>query len=296
MAKKNLKFETNPLLSGPSMEARAKSGSPYRLLPLPEIDADPDQPRRAFATEPLAELAASIKEYGVLSPILVRITAGGTYRVIAGERRLRACKLLGLETIPAIIDADDSADQSTLAKQLVENLQRQDLAPLERAQAMAHLRDKHTWSVREIARRLGSSKSLVQRSLDLLLLPDDLQAAILQGLPETKISLLAEVKDKALRRQLIAEIDEYSRDGLRARIDALLGKSDEKVSHGGTVDKKRKGKGLSVDDKRIVEDLQQGLRTRVQLLRGKKGGQGKLVIEFYSAEDLTELYSRLMAD
>jgi len=274
------------------MEARTKSGSPYRLLPLPEIDADPDQPRRTFDTEALAELAASIKEFGLLSPILVRITAGGTYRVVAGERRLRACKLLGLESIPAIIDSDDSADQSTLAKQLVENIQRQDLAPLERAQAMALLRDKHSWSIREIAKRLGSSKSLVQRSLDLLALPEDLQAALLQGHSETKISLLGEIKDRELRRQLISELDQLSRDGLKARIDALLGRTE--VSHRGTVDKRRKSRStLTPDDKRIIDELQQSLRTKVQLQRAKKGGQGRLIIDFYSPEDLNEIYSRL---
>ena len=302
MAKKNLKFDINPLLSGPSLEARTRSGSPYRLLPLSEIDGDPEQPRRAIDTEALAELAASIKEYGLLSPILVRVTAGGTYRVVAGERRLRACRLLGLDTIPAIIDSDDSDDRVTLAKQLVENLQRQDLSPLERAQAMVQLRDRHSWSVREIARRLGASKSLVQRSLDLLSLPDDLQAALLKGASETKVALLARVTDLKLRRELVETIDEMSRSELELRIAQLLGEVvvKDELSHGGTEASDSRGRSskkrrfVSAEDKRLIDDMQRVLGTKVQILRvSKKGEQGKLVIDFYSSDDLSEVYRRL---
>ena len=292
MARKNLKFDLNPLLSGPSLEARTKSGSPYRLLPLSEIDVDPEQPRRSFEPESLAELAASIKEYGVLSPILVRVTAGGTYRVVAGERRLRASKLLDLDTIPAVIDTDDKADQSTLAKQRVENIQRQDLAPMERAQAMAMLRDRHSWSVREIARRLGTSKSLVQRSMDLLELPEDLRAALLRGVPESKVLLLKSVEDRALRQELLASMDDLSRDALEQRIREIGG---DEVSHGGTDKRRTKSRRfLNADDKRIVEEIQRSLGTKVQLIRtGKSSGQGRLTIEFYSEDDLNEMHKRL---
>ncbi len=297
MARKNLKFEINPLLAGPTLEARAKSGSPYRLLPISEIDADPEQPRRTFETESLAELAASIKEFGVLSPILVRVTAGGTYRVVAGERRLRACRLLGLDTIPAIIDADDSETQSTLAKQLVENIQRQDLSPLEKGQAMAQLRDRHALSIRDIARRLGVSKSAVQRHLDLLTLPTDLKEALAAGAPESKILLLAQVSDEAARKELLAQLDQLSRDGLDSKLKALLGEKEGDLSHRGTRSKSKKGRvSLSVEDKRIIDELQRSLRMKVQLLRAKKrSGQGRLVLEFYSAEDLNELFKKLTA-
>ncbi|MFN8391922.1 MAG: ParB/RepB/Spo0J family partition protein [Bdellovibrionota bacterium] len=297
MARKNLKFELNPLLTGPSLEARTKSGSPYRLLALSEIDVDPEQPRRTFDPEALAELAASIKEYGVMSPILVRVTAGGTYRVIAGERRLRASKLLGLDTIPAIIDSDENDDNSTLAKQLVENLQRQDLSPFERAQAIGQLRDRYQLSVRDIARRLGASKSMVQRSLELLDLPDDLQSALLAGASESKVMILREIEDRELRKDLIAQLDQYSRDGLEQKVrQLLLGETqDEKVSHGGTAGRGKSGKrAVSADDKRIVDEMQRVLGTKVTLARTKnKTGQGKVIIEFYSEDDLGEVHRRL---
>jgi ParB family chromosome partitioning protein len=294
MARKNLKFELNPLLSGPSLEARTKSGSPYRLLPLSEIDVDPDQPRRSFDAEALAELAASIKEYGVLSPILVRVTAGGTYRVIAGERRLRASRLLGLDTIPAVIDGDDNEEKNTLAKQLVENLQRQDLAPMERAQAIGQLRDRYSWSVREIARRLGASKSLVQRSLELLELPDDLQAALLSGAAESKIHLLRQIEDGDVRKELLGQLDDLSRDALEQKIQQLLGGAAE-LSRGGTEKQaKRRKNSLSADDKRIIDEIQRAVGTKVQLLRTRnKAGQGRLIIEFYTDDDLGEVHRRL---
>jgi len=295
MARKNLKFDMNPLLGGPTLEARAKSGSPYRLLPLSDIDADPEQPRRSFETESLAELAASIKEFGVLSPILVRVTAGGTYRVVAGERRLRACRLLGLDTIPAIIDADDSENQSILAKQLVENIQRQDLSPLEKGHAMAQLRDKHALSVRDISKRLGVSKSSVQRTLDLLTLPEELKQALANGASESKVLLLAQVGDAALRKELLSQLESLSREALESKIRALSGDGEDEVSHRGTRAKSKKGKAsLSTEDRRIIDELQRSLRIKVQLLRAKKrSGQGKLVLEFYSADDLDEIYKKL---
>ena len=173
MAKKQVKFDINPLLSGPSLAERAISGSPYRELPIDDIDVDIDQPRRVFDKESLDELAASISEYGVINPITVKVMPGGTYRLISGERRLRAAKQAGLTTISALVDASDLDDPNRLGKQLVENLQRENLSPMERALAIGQLKETYGWSIREIAKRLGISKGLVQRSLEALALPED---------------------------------------------------------------------------------------------------------------------------
>ena len=126
MARKNVQFELNPLLSGPTLQARTVSGSPYRELNIADIDVDPEQPRRVFDDEALAELAASIKEHGLLCPILVRLTAGGSYRVVAGERRFRASKLLGKETIPAIVESDE--DKIKLGENRLDRLPKQMLS------------------------------------------------------------------------------------------------------------------------------------------------------------------------
>lgn len=282
MAKKQLKFGVNPLLGGPTLEARARSGIPYREINIEDIDVDPNQPRRDFQAESLAELASSIKEQGLLCPILVRVADGGTYRLIAGERRLRAYKLLGRETIPAVVDSAAN-DSAALPKQLVENLQRVDLNPLERASAIVSLRDRSRLSVRDIAAKLGISKSLVQRSLEVSALPEDLKEALGKGASESKILLLAEVKDRETRKALLSRLEELSRKD----IEAKLGRR-KKPSHHGTGD-------ASVDDQRIVEEMQRRLSTKVRIVRRKgKEGQGSLVIDFYSNDDLQTIYRLLV--
>jgi ParB family chromosome partitioning protein len=206
MTKKTVTFDLNPLFSGPSLRDREFSGSPFRLVPIADIDVNPEQPRRTFNEESLKELADSIKEYGVLSPVLIRPTEGGTFRLISGERRLRACKMVGIEAIPAIMDVGPDDESKTLSKQLVENLQREDLSSMERALAIGQLRDHFKLSVREIAKHLGLSKSLIQRSIEVLQLPDDLQAALIAGASESKILLLSQIKSRELRKELLAKI------------------------------------------------------------------------------------------
>lgn len=285
MSKKPLRFNINPLLSGPTLEARTKSGSPYRELELSEIDIDPDQPRREFDSEKLAELAASIKEHGLINPILVRILPGGSYRLVAGERRFRAFKLLGRERIPAVIDQGEGVKEF-LSKQLVENLQRADLSSMERSDAIVRLRDDHNLSIRELALRLGISKSAVQRSLDIQALPEDLKQALREGIPESKVLLLAQVEDLKIRAQLLAKIDSLSREALDQEL---------KVSHGGTkMGEKGEARQGNSKDSRLVTLLQQALGSRVQISRNpKKKEQGKLIIEFYSNTDLENLIHKL---
>lgn len=293
MSKKKVAFDINPLLSGPSLESRARTGSPFRFIPLADIDVDPDQPRRVFDNERITELAESIREYGVLSPILVRVAAGGTYRLVAGERRLRACRMLGLEAVPAVIDADDEHGATILSKQLVENLQREDLTPMERAIAIGQLRDRFDLSIREIGAKLGISKSAVQRSLELLELPDDLQSALVGGASESKVLLLKEIEDRELRKQLLGELESFTRAKLQEMLGELRSNAEGEVSHGGT-GMKRERRPLSVEDARVVEDLQDALRMKVTLSRHKSNAErGKLTIEFYSGDDLSELFDRL---
>ena len=296
MSRKPVRFNVNPLLSGPSLDARARSGSPYRELSLDDVDVDPNQPRREFDQESLAELAASIKEYGVICPILVRVSDNGTYRLVAGERRLRASRLIGLKSIPAIIDSGEGVED-VLAKQLVENIQRADLNPMERAIAFGRMRDSDKLSVREIGAKLGVSKSLVQRSLEILDLPDDLQHALLEGAPESKVLALASVEDRETRQSLLAQLADLTRDQIEEAVKHLHdgGSSDDDSSHRGTASAKAESEvSLRPDDLRISEELRRQLGLKVQIAR-KKGNetQGRLQIDFYSEDDLKELYRRL---
>jgi len=283
MVKKPLQIQNNPLFSGPSLKSRTLSGSPYREIPLSEIEPDRNQPRQEFDPEAIAELAASIEQYGVLSPILVRLAASGMYQIIAGERRYRASKILGRETIPAIVDTDENSDV-ILSKQLVENLQRQDLNPLDRAIAIGKLRDASQSSIREIAEKLSISKSFVQRSLDILQLPDDLLAALRNGASESKILLLAGIKDKSERQELLSKLDTLNRDEIAEKVAKISPKSKKKVVHRGT----------DSGDERIRTQLEATLRTKVTIIRNKGNSKhGKLLIEFYSDDELSELYTRL---
>lgn len=297
--KKKLEFRINPLLSGPSFEVRQRSGSPYREINISDIDVDPEQPRRVFDTEKLTELAESIKEYGVLCPILVRVAEGGTYRLVAGERRLRASKLAGKETIPAVIDSSEPDANNTLGRQLVENMQRADLTPMERAMALGQLKERNGWSVREIASHLSVSKSLVQRSLELLELPDDLQAALIAGASESKILMLSKVGSREMRKALIPQLEELSRAELELVINGGQ-KGQSRVSHGGTAHGRgaqdRRESRLSAEDKRVIEEIQKSLGLKAHLLRSKKKeGQGRIVLDFYSSSDLYEVYRKLTA-
>lgn len=287
MSKRKLILAKNPLLSGPALEERTKLGIPYREIDINLIDPDPNQPRTSFDPERLNELKHSIETYGVLSPVLVRPgKVSGRFILIAGERRFRASQLAGKKVIPALIDSgqEGSADR-TLAMQLVENLQRADLSSLERAHAIGALRDSHHLSVRDIAERLGISKSMVQRSLDILTLPDDLLNALRGGASESKILLLAKIDDPEIRATYLKDIESLTRGQLQKNLERQPKNSDDTE------------KDLSPDDKRVVEEIQRAVGLRVRLMRSSSQPEaGKLSIDFYSNSDLQELFRKLVAE
>lgn len=284
MVKRKLVFANNPLLSGPSFDNREKAGSPYRELSIDVIDRDPNQPRVNFDEEKLEELASSIKAYGVLSPILVTTSAvPGRYKLVTGERRLRAATKLGLKTIPALIDQDDAgAGDRTLAVQLVENLQRSDLTPLERAHAIGALKESYNLSIREIADKLGISKGMVQRSLEILDLPDDLLNALREGASESKVLLLAKIDDAEVRGSYLKDLDVLTRTQLQK--DLEKGKDNVVAVR------------LNPEDVRIVDEIQRSLGLKVKMQKSSSDSEaGKLTIEFYSTQDLQELFRRLVS-
>lgn len=288
MAKK-LVFANNPLFSGPTLMAREKGGIPYSEIALASIERDVNQPRVNFDEDKLRELADSIKTYGVLSPILVRPSkVAGRYALIAGERRVRAARLAGLTTIPAIVDTDtDQNDSRTLSIQLVENLQRSELTPLERANAIGALRDAYGLSIREVAAALGVSKGMVERSLSLLDLPDDLLNAIRNGASESKVLRLAKVEDPEIRAKYLENFDNITRDELERGISGIVKhpRSKKEVNH-----------ASSPEDARIADEIQQSLGVKVKLQRPSPNAEnGKMIIEFYSEDDLKEIFRKLVS-
>jgi ParB family transcriptional regulator, chromosome partitioning protein len=297
MSKRKLVLQNNPLMAGPAYTERERGGVPYREIPLSAIDRDLNQPRVNFDEEKLSELAASISRYGVLTPILVKPSKlPGKYTIIAGERRFRSAKLAGLSSIPAIVDSDDDdAGDRTLAKQIVENVQRADLTPLERAHAIGAMRDAHSLSIRDVAERLGVSKSMVQRSMELLELPDDLLNALRQGVSESKVLLLSKVSDEVARARLLKDIDGTTRDELQSLLRAdQVGatKNGKKISKNDS-----SPSSMSAEDRRIVEEMQRALGLRVSIAKTSSNSEkGRVVIDFYGADDLQLIFRRLVSE
>lgn len=289
MTKKGFSFANNPLMQGPALQERAKGGVPYREIPLSAIEPDPNQPRRTFDQEKLQELADSIKLYGVISPILVRAAKlPGRFTVISGERRYRASNLAGLSSIPAIVSQADEADDRTLALQLVENLQRDDLTPLERAQAIGALRDAHSLSIRDIAEKLSISKSAVQRSLEILQLPDDLLNALKEGAAESKVLLLAKIDDPSIRATYLKDLDVLTRNELERNLKAPRDTANIDEAPVRT---------MSAEDMRIADEIQRALGMKVKLSRAGSGADsGRLAIDFYSDSDLQIVFRKLVAE
>jgi len=154
----------------------ARTPTAVRELPLEKVVPNPSQPRMTWHEETLQELAASIKEHGVLQPILVR-PSGDQYEIIAGERRWRSSKIAGKETIPAIVERFDDATALEIA--LIENLQREDLSPLDEAVIYKKMTDELGYSIRQLAGKLGKDKGYVENRLRLASAPDDVTASVL---------------------------------------------------------------------------------------------------------------------
>jgi ParB family transcriptional regulator, chromosome partitioning protein len=185
------------------MVTASERANSVQMVPLAQIRPDPDQPRRTFAEEALEELAASIREVGVLQPILVRRVQDG-YQIVAGERRWRATQRAGLEHIPALIQTMD--DTAALEASLTENLQRENLTPLEEAQIFRRMTTELGYSVRKLAERLGKGKGYIESRLRLARMPEDLQTLVGER-PDTLTHAreIEQVDDAALRQELITE-------------------------------------------------------------------------------------------
>lgn len=280
MAKKiSLSTSNNPLFAGPSLSQRDNK-IPYRQIPISEIERDSNQPRVEFDPEKLEELSRSIKKYGVLSPILVR-KKNDKYMIISGERRFRASKLANLQQIPAIIDSEeDASGERTLAIQIIENMQRADLSPLEKAYAISALKETHNFSVRQVADKLAISKSSVQRYIDILDLPDDLINALRQGASESKVLMLSKIKNEKERAELLKDLGNISRDILSSKVKKANPKPEKRIDP---------------EDRRLVEEMQRALGLKVVLKRTNNDtGAGKLTVDLNSESDLQAVFRKLV--
>jgi ParB family chromosome partitioning protein len=252
-------------------------------IPIADIERNPYQPRTAFEDQALAELAASIAIHGVLQPVIVTETVDG-YRLVAGERRLRAAQLAGLSRVPAVIRQADDRDQLELA--LVENLQRADLNAMDAARAYRQLRDQFALTNEEIADRVGKARPTIANTLRLLDLEPEVQAAIEAGRVGEGHGRAMLGLAPAGQRQLLALA--VAR-GLSVRqVEELARRLREQAPGQGRVPLAQRA---DTETERVEDDLRRALGTKVRLARSRRGG--RIIIEWYGDEELERLYERL---
>jgi ParB family chromosome partitioning protein len=254
-------------------------------IPIDRIRRNPYQPRKRVDEEALAQLADSIRAHGVIQPILVTEQLDG-YQLVAGERRLRAAQLAGLERIPAVVRQLAAPDQLELA--LVENLLRSDLNPIEEAMAFRQLVDEFEFTQDQLASRLGRARSTVANTLRLLDMREAIRDAVADGrLTEghaRAMSGLGESDETRLLELIVAR-------GLSVRqTEELARRLREQAAPGELKEPRDRAKDPELG--RVEEDLRQALGTKVSLARSRRGG--RIVIEYYSDEELSRLYDRLV--
>jgi ParB family chromosome partitioning protein len=251
-------------------------------IPLDRIRANPRQPRLRVDDAAMQTLTASVREHGVIQPVLVTETLDG-YQLVAGERRVRAARAAGLERIPAVVR--QLADREQLELALVENLQREDLDPVESARAYRQLIDEFGFSQEDLAARVGRARSTVANTLRLLDLNDAVQAAIADGrLTEGHGRALGGLEVEHQGKVLDTVVDQ----------DLSVRQTEELVRRIRTprVARETTPKPTDPDLERVEEDLRRALGTKVRLARSRRGG--RIVIDYFSDEELGRLYERLM--
>jgi len=248
-------------------------------IPVGELDPNPDQPRRTFSEESISQLADSIREQGVLQPLLVAPSGGGRYMIIAGERRFRAGRMAELETLPCIVKDIDVIRQREIA--LIENLQREDLNPIEAARGIKALMDQCGYTQEKIGERLGKSRPAVANMLRLLQLPDEVTEMVKDGLLSAgHARVLAGIPEKEEQLRLARKaVDE----GLNVRQMEQLAKS----SVGKPQKKKTAPKQLPAE----LGELQEKIRLKTGLKSTLSGSiqKGRIVLQYSTREELERL-------
>jgi ParB family chromosome partitioning protein len=277
--KRGLGRGLDALLGGVEEASEApKKGAPTSTLPVDLIGRGRYQPRRNFDEDKLRELADSIAAQGVVQPVVVRPVEDGRYELIAGERRWRASQLAGLSEIPAVVREVD--DQTAMAMGLIENIQRDDLNPLEEAQALHRLTDEFSLTHQEAADAVGRSRASVSNLLRLLDLNPEVKALIDQKKLEMGHARALLALKGGMQSEVAAKV---AAKGLSVReTEALVRKV---LSAGSEAPAKPKPVAEDPDVKRLITDLSDKLGARVHLKQGK-GGKGQLLIDYNSLDEL----------
>jgi ParB family chromosome partitioning protein len=265
----------------------AGAAAPASEVPIDSIRPNPRQPRRRIQSEGLEELASSLREVGIIQPLVVAAVpdAPGAYQLIAGERRWQAARLAGLERVPVVVREATPKDLLLLA--LVENIQRADLDPLEEATAFRHLIDEMGLTQDQVADRVGKSRTAISNTLRLLQLSDPVKAALLaneisEGHARALLPLPAERQLRALDTVLARNLS------VRQTEELVRRRRDEAEP----AERAERARGRDAETARLEEELRKALGTKVELYRSRKGG--RVVIHFFSEEELQGLYDLLV--
>jgi len=255
------------------------SGRGVVRLPIESIRRDGNQPRKVFDEEKLHGLAESIRAQGLIQPVLVR-KEGGSYRLIAGERRWRAAQLAGFHEVPAIVR--EATDGEALELALVENLQRADLNPIEEAEGYRRLMQEFSLTQEQVSQRVGKDRSSVANALRLLALPAEVKAMLAQG--SLSMGHARALLGLAEPAQMVSLASKIAGQKLSVRDAERWVKRWRKSPRGRTQAREER---QSLHVRQVVEQLQRVLGTKVRLV--ERGGQGTLEIDFFSYEDLDRL-------
>ena len=276
--------DLDALLSVPESESNESEGA-YRLIKVGSLQPGKYQPRKAFDEEPLSELVASIREHGVLDPILVRAVGAQKFEIIGGERRWRAARQAGLTEIPALVR--ELTDPQVALVALVENIQREDLAPLEVAQSLKQLMGEFKFTQEQAADKIGRSRAAVANLLRLLTLPDPVKQLLAErkidmGHARALITLEPKLATQLARQTAergwsVRELEEAARNAQ----GAAKGKS-----------KPRSAPARDADIVALERELAEKLAARVSVQHGH-GGHGKLVIAYHSLDELEGILERI---
>ncbi|WP_315437607.1 ParB/RepB/Spo0J family partition protein [uncultured Selenomonas sp.] len=270
-------------------EPAAQTGKPAEL-PVDAIVPNRFQPRREFDEAALEELRESIVRHGILQPISVRDIGGGKYELIAGERRLRAARLAGLATVPVVFRTASDAELAEMA--LIENIQREDLNPIEEARAYERLLTEFRLSQEELARRVARSRSAIANSVRLLRLVDEVQAFVANGvLTMGQVRPLLTLGSAALQREAAEYIQEHelSARGAEALVKRLIKDPNALKKTAQPVTKRTP----DIFVREAEERLTRSLGTKVRIQEGREQGKGRLEISYFSADDLERLLGLL---
>lgn len=281
-------------LLGPVNREQAAAEGALRELPVAQVRPNPFQPRTHFDEAALAELVASIEASGLLQPVVVR-ARNGTYELIAGERRWRAVQRLGWPTVPAVVK--DADDQTLLTLALIENLQRNDLSPIDEAQGYQRLIDQFKLPQAEVARMVGRNRSTIANLLRLLRLPEPVRAMVHDGrLSEGHARALLALESEG---EIVALAEEAVRSALSVReVEARVrGEDAPATTAEGAAPKTAREKPrtlqVSADVRRVEDALRKRLGTDVRVTQKRKG-RGIVAVSYYSNDDLARLLELIL--